>query len=47
MAYTNLTGELMPFLRGFAESGRVVTASDIRMFFQELKRKGGGGDSVL
>lgn len=39
LAYTNLTGELMPFLRSFAESGKVVTASDIRLFFQELKSK--------
>lgn len=39
LAYTNLTSELMPFLKGFADQGKVVTATDIRKFFEELKVK--------
>lgn len=35
-SYGELAHDLMPFLRTFAEAGRVVTAEDIRAFFANL-----------
>ena len=51
MAYNHLKDKLKPFFREFAESGRAVSAEDIKGYFAKLRgdeevRRNGGEEEV-